>query len=228
MENIIFRIITYLTGILIVSLSITLLIGAGLGVGAWDALNVGLSKTIGLTIGNWVIIVGILLIIINSLLSMEKPDFPALLTIGIFGYIIDALVSILLPLQLKPIIKIFIFLLGTILLAFGISIYTDASFAMTPIDKLMFNVAKRTGFSLQVARTINEIMAFAFAIIFKGPIGIGTILIALLIGPLIQFFVTFKNKVFKNKKISFKISIILINLLVTLFLIFFIYLFLTK
>ena len=66
-----------------------MMILSDLGAGAWDAMYVGLSESVGLTVGSWVFLIGVLLIIINSLLMKTTPDFLAIITIVIIGALID-------------------------------------------------------------------------------------------------------------------------------------------
>ncbi|MFP3338738.1 hypothetical protein R0J91_12205, partial [Micrococcus sp. SIMBA_131] len=62
------RFLFYVVGLFVLTAGITLTIKSDIGAGAWDALNVGLSETIGFTVGSWVIIVGMILIIVNAIL----------------------------------------------------------------------------------------------------------------------------------------------------------------
>jgi uncharacterized protein len=182
------RIFCYITGLLILSLGVSISIKADVGIGAWDALNVGLSKIM-FTVGTWVILVGIILIVINALLLKARPDFYALITIFIVGVGVDSwlfLFQSLDPNQL--VVKYILFFIGLFFLSLGISVYLQAKFAPVPIDNLMIALQKRFGIGRGVAKTIGELLALTFAFIFKGPIGIGTILVTVLIGPLIQFF----------------------------------------
>jgi uncharacterized protein len=182
------RLLSYIIGLIILSFGVTLTIKSDIGTGAWDALNVGLSKII-FTVGTWVGIVGIILIVINAILLKKRPDFYALITIFIVGFGIDLWLLLLKPLDLHSwLMKFLIFAIGLALLALGISTYLQAKFAPVPIDNLMLAIHTRFGIRISVAKTIGECLAFVFALVFKGPIGIGTILVTLLIGPIIHFF----------------------------------------
>ncbi|WP_456275994.1 YczE/YyaS/YitT family protein [Bacillus sp. AK128] len=184
------RISFYLIGLLILSLGVAFTIQSNLGAGPWDALNVGLSTTFGLTVGSWVIIVGLILIIVNAVLLKERPDVLAVFTIVIVGALIDFWLLFILH-QLEPttfINQLMVMALGLILLSLGISIYLQAKFPIIPIDKFMLAIQHRLNVNLMVAKTIGELTALILALIFGGPIGVGTIIIALSVGPLVQLF----------------------------------------
>ncbi|MGA9288271.1 MAG: membrane protein, partial [Anaerobacillus sp.] len=126
------RFMFYVIGLLVLTAGITLTIKSDIGAGAWDALNVGLSETIGLTVGSWVIIVGIVLIIINALLMKAWPDFFALITIFVTGLLIDFwLIAIFDNLIIGGIfIAYIVFIVGMVLIGLGIAIYMQAKFAV--------------------------------------------------------------------------------------------------
>lgn len=184
------RILFYFIGIVIISLGVSFTIKADLGAGAWDALNVGLSTTIGLTVGTWVIIVGVILIVVNAILLKKRPDYLAVIPIFLMGPFIDFWLIIVFP-NWQPegfVFQLIILLIGLLFLAFGISTYLQAKFPLIPIDNFMVALRTRLPVNLGVAKTIGELTALILALLFKGPIGIGTIIVTFLIGPLIQFF----------------------------------------
>ncbi|MFC0557488.1 YczE/YyaS/YitT family protein [Halalkalibacter alkalisediminis] len=190
MKSVMIRALSYIGGLLIVSFGVTLTILAGLGAGAWDALNVGLAIQTRFSVGNWVIFVGIILIGVNALLTRTKPVVHSLLTILILGYFIDFWLIIVFNDMLFSgfMLQMIILLIAIVVIAFGASIYMQAEFALIPIDGFMFAIRDVLGVKLMVAKTIAELIALVAAFIVGGPIGIGTILVTFLIGPLIQFF----------------------------------------
>ncbi|MFC4319910.1 YczE/YyaS/YitT family protein [Litchfieldia salsa] len=190
MRQYLWRSIFFIIGLFTISLGISLTIKADLGAGAWDALNVGLSNMIGLTVGSWTIIVGILLIFLNAYLLRAKPAYLAMLTITLIGFFIDFWLIYMFD-AWDPsgyVIQAIILVVGIIALALGISTYLQARFPLSPIDQLMIAIRERLNVNLMIAKTIGELTALLLAFIFKGPIGIGTIVITFSIGPLIQVF----------------------------------------
>ncbi|MED4401901.1 YitT family protein [Metabacillus fastidiosus] len=182
------RLFFYLVGIFIMGLGVALTIKADLGVGAWDALNVGLENTFGLTIGKWVIIVGVVLLFVNAIIVKGKPKFLAAITFVLIGFSIDfwmlQVFDELIPDSLAT--KFVILSFGIFMLAMGVAMYLQAEFPVNPIDNLMLSLHERFHFSLMKSRLIGELSALLIAFLLHGPIGIGTIIIALTVGPLIQ------------------------------------------
>ncbi|MEH7226209.1 membrane protein [Bacillus sp. JJ1566] len=184
------RIIFFCVGLFILALGISLMIIADIGAGAWDALNVGLSEKIGLTVGNWVIIVGIIVMLVNALLLRERPAFLAIGTIILIGFFIDFWLLVALDeWNLEGLlVKTLVLLGGLVVASLGISIYLQAKFPLSPLDNLMLAISKRFKLKFGVAKTIAETTGLILALLVGGPIGIGTLVVTFGIGPIIQFF----------------------------------------
>ncbi|WP_404407209.1 YitT family protein [Jeotgalibacillus malaysiensis] len=184
--------IFYLLGLLLLSFGISMMIVADLGVGPWDALYVGLSETIGFTVGTWVFILGIILILLNGYLMKKMPDFLAIITIFLIGVFMDfwLLVAFAGVDALSMPIRAMMLVAGVLMIALGITFYLQANFARNPIDSLMMAIKMRTGKSLAFSKTIMEVSVLVIAFLFGGPIGLGTVIVAFGIGTLIQLFIT--------------------------------------
>ncbi|KHE71584.1 YitT family protein [Halobacillus sp. BBL2006] len=190
MKNLSIKVFFYIVGLITIALGITLTIKAELGAGAWDAMNVGLTETVGLTVGNWVIIIGAILIVTNALIAKERPDVLAVITILVVGKMIDFwLLTVFESFAVEGFVKqLFILLAGIVIIAIGVSLYLQPKFSLNPIDGFMVALQKRFGFSLTSAKTLTEVFALVLALALGGPIGVGTLVILLCIGPAIQFF----------------------------------------
>ncbi|WP_170885453.1 YczE/YyaS/YitT family protein [Bacillus alkalicellulosilyticus] len=189
--------ISFVLGLFIIASGVSLTIKANIGVGGWDAFNVGLANKFGLTVGTWVIIVSISLIIINALLLRKRPEFESLVTSFLIGYFIDFwLLLVLRHLEIGYLpMQIVAFLIGLVLISIGAASYLQARFAPIPVDGLMLAFRSLFGLSIMMAKMVTEIIAVILALIVAGPIGLGTILVAFLIGPLIQFWYTKIEKI---------------------------------
>lgn len=167
-----------------------MLIKSGLGTGAWDALFYALYDLIGLTVGSWIFIVGIALMIINSFLLKARIDYAAVITIFLIGVFIDFWLLIVFPgfIVTSAIMSYILLAIGITAMGSGIGMYLQFDFAKNPIDNLMIAVHKRTKLSLAMSKSALEILIMLIAFILGGPIGVGTIIIAFGIGPFVQFF----------------------------------------
>lgn len=179
------RFVIYLLGLLIMSLGIVLLIKADFGAPPWDVFHVGLYNQLGLTIGTWSIIVGIVILTVSALISKEFPQVGAFLNMVLVGLFID--MYFLLPFLQTPenwTGKLLMFFSGLIINAYGMGIYISAGFGAGPRDSLMLAVTQKTGWKVQYVRASIEIIVLLIGWQLGGPVFLGTVLFGLLIGPL--------------------------------------------
>ncbi|OIJ13568.1 membrane protein [Anaerobacillus alkalilacustris] len=191
------RFISFLFGLFILSLGVSFTILSRLGAGAWDALSVGLAQLTGFTVGTWVILIGVILIFVNALILKKRPDLLSIVTALILGYFIDLWLLFIFPnfMPATVLIQVVVLGLGVTLMGFGIATYLQAKFTIVPIDGFMVAIQKRFNVNLMTGKTIGEVTALIFAFIAGGPIGVGTIVVTLSIGPMVQLFFPYVERI---------------------------------
>ncbi|MGG0045208.1 YczE/YyaS/YitT family protein [Bacillus subtilis] len=196
--------IFYGLGILILSLGISLTIQSGLGTSPFDALLVGLSKEVGLTVGSWEVLISVILLICNAILTRKKPILLGLITAFITGIGIDLWLFVVKnTLYLNALLsKLICFGIGLVLIGLGTAIYLQTKFASTPIDHLTLIIRDLSKRTILFSRTLVYALFLVLAIIFKGPIGIGTLLTVCLGGMLLHVFMPIVERHFllKNRR----------------------------
>ncbi|AYV67286.1 MULTISPECIES: YczE/YyaS/YitT family protein [Niallia] len=177
------RLFIFIIGLLIMSLGIVLIITANLGSAPWDVLNIGLHIQFGLTIGSWAIIVGFLILLIAAILSKKLPPFGALLNMVLVGVFIDFF--LLLPFMNTPSTlyqKWIMFLIGLIIMGYGMGFYISAKLGAGPRDSLMIVLSEKFGGGIARTRLLMEAIVLIIGWILGGPVSWGTIIYAALIG----------------------------------------------
>ncbi|WP_130859730.1 MULTISPECIES: YczE/YyaS/YitT family protein [Gracilibacillus] len=180
---------TYLLGLIILTLGISLTIQSQLGASPFDALLVGLYRTFGLSIGSWEIVVGFTIVVANAIAVKQRPELTALLTSFITGIGIDTWLVIQRPwLEMSQLFgQSLVLILGIVLSGIGIAIYLESSFAPNPMDRSMVILTDKTNWSLGRSRAIISVVLVIIALFFHGDVGVGTLLNALTSGIVIQF-----------------------------------------
>ncbi|PLR81885.1 MULTISPECIES: YczE/YyaS/YitT family protein [Bacillus] len=182
------RFFIYVTGLLIMSFGIVLMIKGDLGATPWDVLHVGLFYRVGLTIGSWSIIVGFIILTVAALISKEIPQFGAFLNMVLVGVFID--LYLLLPFLNTPSSlfgKGIMLLAGIVLMGYGMGLYISAQFGAGPRDSLMIAVTSKTGWKVRNVRAGMEFLVLFIGWQLGGPIFWGTILFSLTIGPVVGY-----------------------------------------
>ncbi|MGY3839265.1 YczE/YyaS/YitT family protein [Bacillus atrophaeus] len=187
----------YVLGILILTLGISFTIQSDLGTSPFDAVVVGLSKNVGLTVGSWEIIIAFILICCNSFLKRQRPEILGLLTAFITGIGIDMWLFLLHNL-LTPDLwysKVICFGIGLVVIGLGTATYLHTNFAPIPVDRLTLIIKELTRTNMFFSRTFIYLVFLIVAIILNGPIGVGTLLTVCLGGLILNFFMPFTEKI---------------------------------
>jgi uncharacterized membrane protein YczE len=179
------RIIQLVIGLILFGVGIGLMLQSGLGVPPWDVLHQGLARQFGLTVGVWSIIVSVVVLLLW--LPLKQPyGLGTLLNAIIIGVVID-LTGLFIPAATTTGVAWVMLLAGVVLIGVASGLYIGANLGPGPRDGLMTGIAKR-GPSIRLTRAVIEITVLTLGWILGGTFGLGTIVFALAIGPLVQFF----------------------------------------
>jgi uncharacterized membrane protein YczE len=173
------------SGLVLFGIGIGLMLQSGLGVPPWDVLHQGLSRQFGLTVGMWSIIVSIIVLLLWIPLG-ERYGVGTLLNTVIIGLVID-ITAVVFPFAGDALIAWVMLISGVIAIGVASGLYIGANLGPGPRDGLMTGIAKR-GPSIRVTRVLIEVTVLAIGWALGGTFGVGTVVFALAIGPLVQFF----------------------------------------
>lgn len=184
------RIITYMTGFVVLTLGQRLFVQAGFGAASLDALCVGLEGRLGLTAGGWIAALAVIMMFLSAALVKHRIHPGVLVSSFIFGLLFDfwgwffrlTIVAETVPLRLV------LYIAGMICGPMGTAIYFQSEFAKTALDEFIMSVKEGFHFKIRTAKTVVEAGTIILALCFGGPVGAATILTGMLYGPLLQFF----------------------------------------
>jgi uncharacterized membrane protein YczE len=173
-------------GFLLFGLSIALVIRANLGTGPWAMLEVALSQIYGLTPGTMSVIVGFV-VLIASLLMREQVGWGTLGNMIFIGPWEDLALYLIPSVKGNFLIQGAMLLLGILIMGIASAVYIGVNAGAGPRDSMMLAVKRLSRRSLRLARASIEVILVLVAWLLGGPIGIGTLIFAILIGPSVQW-----------------------------------------
>lgn len=187
-------------GFFICSLGFIFMMNANLGLAPWDVLHQGISKNIGITIGTASIVLGFIVVILDAILG-ENIGIGTVLNMIFIGVFMDLIIfSNLVPIANNIIQGIVMLIIGMSLAGFGTVLYMGCGLGSGPRDGLMVAIQKRTNKPIKLIRGTIEIAALVVGYFLGGKVGLGTIIISLGLGYIIQ--ITFKVCKFDSKSIQ--------------------------
>ncbi|MGA4516839.1 YczE/YyaS/YitT family protein [Solibacillus silvestris] len=176
---------SFFVGMMIMALGITMTIkGNVVGTAPWDVFHIGLYKQIGLTIGSWSILTGLTIIIGTSIYLKRIPKLATFLNMLFIGSFID-LFNWLLPETGVFVLELTYFTAGFFVMSIGCALYIAASLGEGPRDTIMMIIASK-GYSVKTGRLVMEVFATGAGWLLGGPVGFGTVILALGTGYVIQ------------------------------------------
>lgn len=176
------RAVQLLLGLVLYGIALAFILRAAIGVAPWDVLTQGISLKTGWGFGAITVVVGAVVLLFWIPLK-QRPGIGTVLNVLLVGPAAD-LGLWLLPTDLDLWARILLFPAGLLLLAVATGLYIGARFGPGPRDGLMTGIRDRTGWPIWVGRTGVELVVLAAGWILGGNVGIGTVLFAVLIGPL--------------------------------------------
>jgi uncharacterized membrane protein YczE len=174
-----------MVGLVVFGLGIAFMVRSDLGLGPWDVLHQGVTNRTGIPIGTVGIIVGVLLLVTFPPLK-ERMGIGTIANTFVIGIVID-LTLLVMPEVGALVLRIVLMVAGILMIAVGSGWYIGSGLGPGPRDGLMTGIA-RLGPSIRVVRTGIEVSVLVLGWLLGGTVGVGTVLFAVTIGPLVQLF----------------------------------------
>lgn len=173
-----------LTGLSCYGLSMAMMVRAELGLDPWDVFHQGLSRHTPMTIGVASAVVGVA-VLLAWIPLRNKPGVGTVANVVVIAITVDAALAVLHSPQSMP-ARVALMLGAVMLNAVATVLYVGAGLGPGPRDGLMTGLVARSRLSVRLVRTSIEATVLAAGWLLGGGVGVGTVVYALGIGPLVQ------------------------------------------
>ena len=173
-------------GFLLYGLAIALIVRADLGTGTWVVLEVALANILGIKIGTMTVYMGFFVLII-ALLLREQVGWGTLGNILSIGPWLNLFLDLIGTPNNNIALQIAMLLLGVLVQGIATAVYIGVEAGAGPRDSLMLAIHRTTGVSIRIARGAIEVIVVLIGWLLGGPLGLGTVIFAILIGPSVQW-----------------------------------------
>jgi uncharacterized membrane protein YczE len=178
------RLLQLYAGLVLYGASMALQIRAGLVLNPWDVFHQGVAEHTGLSFGTVVIATGAL-VLLAWIPLRQRPGFGTVSNVFVIGIAVDAALAALPHAGSTP-VAVAMLLSGVGLNGLAGGAYIGAGLGPGPRDGLMTGLVRRTGRSIRLVRTSIEVGVLVAGAALGGTVGIGTVVYALSIGPIVH------------------------------------------
>ena len=178
------RLVQLLTGLFLFGFAAAMMLKASLGVDPWTVFAEGLHVTWGWGFG-WIIVISSGVVLLLWIPLRQMPGLGTVLNALLVGPSMEVGLALVDAPEVL-VHKIVLFAAGLLMMGIASGFYIGAGFGPGPRDGLMVGINARFGWPLWAARTTVEVIVLSIGWFLGGTVGVGTVIFALMIGPLAQ------------------------------------------
>jgi len=168
-------------GLVLFGVTIAMMVLGGLGLAPWDVLHQGLSRTLGLGIGTWSVLISFV-VLLGWWPLRQRLGLGTLANAIVVGVVIDLVLWLFEPPSASW-ARAALLVGGVAGNGIATGLYIGAGLGPGARDGLSTAIAAR-GHSMRVVRTSVEAAVLISGVLLGGTVGVGTLLYALAIGPI--------------------------------------------
>ena len=196
------RILMSLMGVIICAVSVGVFKIAALGVDPFQSLMSGLDSLIPIPFGTLYVIVNLILLTFSLIVDRSKIGLATFINLFLLGYITEYTYAFLQTVIVAPsmLVRVLCLLVGSVVICFGSALYMTADLGVSTYDAVAIAFSGKWKLApFQYCRIATDIVCVvcgvALFLLAGGTVGmiptiagVGTIITAFFMGPLIEYF----------------------------------------
>ncbi len=198
------RMVRLIVGLFLYGFTMAMMVESTLGLDPWDVFHEGLAKQVPLSFGQVVIVTGAVVLLLWIPLK-QLPGVGTILNVIVIGLAADFGIAVIDQpdsIWLRGLLLVG----GVVGNGFAGALYIGAQLGPGPRDGLWLGLVRRTGHSVRLWRTTIEVTVLAVGFVLGGTVGVGTLLYAVTIGPIVQFFLPLVDVNLRTRRLSEAVS----------------------
>jgi uncharacterized membrane protein YczE len=186
------RLVSLYVGLWLYGFSMAVMVRAALGLDPWDVFHQGVAQHVPISFGAVTAVTGAVVLLLWIPLR-QRLGVGTVSNVVVIGVSVDVGLW-LLPQSEAILVRIGAMGAAVVLNAVATVLYIGAGMGPGPRDGLMTGLVRRTGSSVRLVRTTIEVTVLAVGWLLGGSVGVGTVVYAFGIGPLIQLLIPAVNR----------------------------------
>jgi uncharacterized membrane protein YczE len=180
------RLVRLFVGLFLYGVTMAMMVESTLGLDPWDVFHEGVTRHVGLSFGQVVIVTGAVVLLLWIPLR-QRPGVGTVANVVVIGLAADLGIAVI-PQPDELWLRALLLVGGIVGNGFAGALYIGAALGPGPRDGLWLGLVRRTGRSVRLWRTVIEVTVLAVGFVLGGTVGVGTVLYAVTIGPIVQAF----------------------------------------
>lgn len=194
-----YKLLIVLLGSFLTGAGVPVMLSSNLGADTLSCMIQGGVNHLGITFGTLSILFNVFLLIIVLVVDRSRIGVGSILSIVTIGVTVDAITPLFPDLSgLGLPLRFVLMLVGVVLIGIGVGSYAAADFGTAPLDALVLILTHKTKLPLGVVRMFFDVTMTVLGFLLGGPVGVGTVVTVLLLGPIMNLFFRVTEKILKR------------------------------
>ena len=184
------RIFMTVAGVTICGFSVGMFNFSDFGMDPFQVFAHGLWALTPLGFGTFYMIINCIMLLVIFMIDKKKIGLGTLINIFLLGYVVEFSSWIYSELFPNPslFVKIIFLLLGIVIICFGSSLYFVGNLGVSTYDAIALYISEHGVAKFQYCRIGTDIICVIIGFLFGATVGVGTLITAFFMGPIIAFF----------------------------------------
>lgn len=178
------KLLWFYVGLTFMTFGYSLVIGAGVGAAPWDIFHLGVAGKVGIPLSLVIQLAGVAIIGLNILLGI-RPTLGMILNMLSVGPILQTFLSWL-AIPDALLLRWAMLIAGVLIAGLGTALYVSADLGSGPRDGMMIGLTRKLGIPVALIKNGIDITVATAGWLLGGPLGLGTVAVALGMGPAVQ------------------------------------------
>ena len=180
-------------GVLLISIAVSIFRFANIGTDPYSCFNLGISNLTGLSFGDSQLATNLVLTVFLIIPGWKFFGISTITSMVLIGYVSDFILTFITAdaTDVSLIVKIILVCIGITVTSTGIALYSSANLGIGQYDAIGFTIVNKSKGKLKLGptRIVVDLLLILFGYLFGSTVGIGTVLIALGVGPLVGYLI---------------------------------------
>lgn len=200
------RIWMALVGVVICSFSVGFYRLSDFGTDPYQCLAAGVDNLVPLSFGNVLTIMNCILLVVVLFVRRRYVGIATIFTVFLTGYIVDFSVWVLesLNIEMTMPVRIAYLIIGVVVMCFASSLYITSDLGVSSYDAQALMLSDNGKAPFRFVRIGTDLVCVVCGFLMGAKVGVGTLVAAFFMGPLIDFFNVHVARPFLNRPVKAK------------------------